>query len=145
MAIVKQTVGGKTARTVTGLATLGNGLYATSVAIDNTANQPSDLLVELTATPGTVSGNKQALLFAQSSLDGTNYQTGALTADEADMTFIGSLPLNTNSSLQTKMFSVAVAYGGVLPPYVRFVVKNESGATFSAGALSTADVILTVT
>lgn len=145
MATVKQTVGAKTARTVSGLATLANLAYATSANVDNTSAQPSDQLVELTVTPGTVSGNKQALVFALASLDGTNFQTGANATDEQGMTFLGALPLNSNTTAQTKSFSVAVAFGGVLPPYLRFVVKNESGAAFSSAALSTADVILTVT
>lgn len=144
MATVKQTVGTKTGRAASGLSTLATGTYATSASIDNTATQPSDLIVELTATPGTVSGNKQALVFALASLDGTNFQTGANTVDESVMTFLGSLPLNSNATSQTKAFSVAIAFGGVLPPYVRLVVKNETGAAFSNAALSTSDVILTV-
>lgn len=145
MATVKQTVGTKTARTVSGLSTLANLSYAMSATVDNTAVQPSDQLVELTVTPSTVSGNKQALVFALASLDGTSFQTGANTTDEPGMTFLGALPLNSNATVQTKAFSVAVAFGGVLPPFLRFVVKNESGAAFSSAALSTADVILTVT
>lgn len=145
MATVKQTVGAKTARTASGLSTLANGSYATSASIDTTSTQPSDLFVELSVTAGIVSSNKQALVFAQASLDGTNFQTGANTTDEAVMTFLGSLPLSSNSTAQMKIFSVAATFGGVLPPYLRLVVKNESGSTFSAAALSTADVILTVT
>lgn len=145
MATVKQTVGAKTARTVSGLATLANLGYATSATVDNTSAQPSDQLVELTVTPGTVAGNKQALVFALASLDGTNFQTGANITDESGMTFLGALPLNSNATSQTKAFSVSVAFGGVLPPYLRFVVKNESGASFSSATMSTADVILTVT
>lgn len=145
MATVKQTVGTKTARTVTGLGTLANSAYATSVTIDNTVSQPSDLLVELTATPGTVSGNKQAVIFAIASLDGTNFQSGANAADEAVMTLIGVLSLASNATSQTKPFSVAASFGGILPPYLRIVIKNESGAAFSSGSISTADIILTVT
>lgn len=144
MATVKQVVGTRTALTVTGLSTLTNGSYATSNAKDNTTNQPLDVLVELSVTPGTVAGNKQALLFAIASLDNSNYQTGANSTDEADMTFIGSLPLNSSSTAQMKVFSTALAYGGSLPPYVKYVVKNDSGAAFTAGTINTAEVSATV-
>jgi hypothetical protein len=144
MANVKQAIGARTAVTVGGLATLANGAYATSNAANNTANQPLDLLVELSITPGTVAGNKQALLFALASLDGANYQTGANATDEGDMTFVGALPLNSNAAAQTKVFSTAAAFGGVLPPYVKYVVKNDSGAAFTAGTINTAEVSATV-
>jgi hypothetical protein len=143
MATIKQVVGLRTSL-ITAVTGLASGAYATSALKDNTSTQPVDLLVELTITPGTVSGNKQAVLFAQSSLDGSNFQTGGNATDEADMTLIGTLPLNSNSTLQRKQFSVALAYGGSLPPYMNFVVKNDSGAAFSSGALNLAEVSVTV-
>jgi hypothetical protein len=144
MATVKQVVGTRTALTNSGLATLASAAYATSAVKDNTTNQPLDVLVELSITPGTVAGNKQAVLFALASLDNSNFQTGANSTDEADMTLIGVLPLNSNTTAQTKMFSTAMAYGGALPPFVKYVVKNDSGATFSAGTINTAEVSATV-
>lgn len=145
MANVKQVVGARTAITTSGFATLANGAYATSNPVNNTANQPLDLLVELTAIAGTVSGNKQAVLFALGSIDGTNYQTGANSTDEAVMTFVGTLPLNTSGQGQQKPFSIAAAFGGALPPYVKFVVKNDSGSAFSNATLNYAEVSGTVT
>lgn len=144
MATVKQVVGTRTALTSSALPTLASGAYATSAAKDNTVNQPTDLLVELSVTPGSVSGNKQAVLFALGSLDNVNFQTGANSTDENDMTFIGTLPLNSASTKQTRIFSgVAAAFGGSLPPYIEFVVKNDSGAAFTAGTINTAEVSLT--
>lgn len=145
MSTVKQPSGARTAVTVANLNTLASGAYATSNTVNNAVNQPLDLFVEIMVTPGTVAGNKQAVLFALASLDGVNWQTGANAADETDMTFIGSLPLNTNATKQTKIYSVASAYGGPLPPYVQFVVKNDSGVAFSAASISVAEVSSTVT
>ena len=148
MATIKQIVGSRTSLTVTGLSTLASATYVLSNAKDNTSNQPIGLMVELEVTPGTVSSNKQAVLFAQGSLDGTNYGTGPTsgntTTDEPVLTYIGALPLNTNSTAQRKQFTVAAAFGGVLPPYIKFVVKNESGAAFTAGALYTSEISATV-
>jgi hypothetical protein len=149
MSTVKQVSGTRTAATIT-LNSLASATYVAATAI-NFTNQPVDLLVELALTPGTVSGNKQAILFAQASLDGTNYQTGptsgTTTTDEPNLTFIGALPLNTNSTLQTKIFSVAAAFGGVLPPYLKFVVKNDSGAALggSGNSLNYSEISVTVT
>lgn len=146
MAIVKQLVGARTALSFSALPTLANGAYATSIAKDNTANQPLDLFVELSITPGTVAGNKQALLFGLGSLDGNaaNYQTGANSTDAGDMTFIGALPLASSSTKQTKLFTVALQYGGALPPFQQFVVMNDSGAAFTAGTLFISEVSSTV-
>lgn len=149
MATVKQVAGSRTSLTVTGLSTLASATYVASAAYNNTTNQPLDLLVELAVTPGTVSGNKQALLFAKASIDGTNYSTGpesgTTTTDEPDLVFIGVLPLNTNSTAQARIFSVSSSFGGVLPPYLKFIVKNDSGAAFTAGTVHTSEISATVT
>lgn len=145
MATVKQVVGARTALNVTGLATLGNGAYAVSDVVNNTTNQPLDLLVELVAIPGTVSAGTQAVLFAQASLNNASFQTGNNSVDEMDMTLIGVLPLKTNSTGQIKIFPVASAFGGSLPPFLKFVVKNDSGSSFSNAAVYFAEVSATVT
>jgi len=57
---------------------------------------------------------------------------------------VGTLPLPSNSTQQRKFFSVANAFGGVLPAKLKFVVKNDSGASFTAGAIKTAEIGATV-
>lgn len=97
---------------------------------------PLECFVELAITPGTVSGNKQAVLYAQASLDGTNFDTGptsgTTTTDEANLLFVGVLPLNSNATLQRRKFSLANPHGGVLPYATRLIVKNDSGAAFAS-------------
>ena len=144
MAIVKQPVGAKTALTFSSLPTLASATFGTSSAKDNTANAPVDLLVEMSITPGAVAGNKQAMLYALASLDGTAYQTGANATDNTVMTLIGVLLLPSAATAQTKHFSVAMAYGGVLPPYLKFVVLNDSGAAFTAGTIFISEINPTV-
>ena len=145
MANVKQPVATKAAVSIA-LASAASASYTTSSGTkDNTTNQPLDLLVELTITPGTVAGNKQANLYALSSLDGTTFETGANSTDNGVMALIGVLPLPSNAVAQTKLFSVASRYGGVLPPYQKFVVYNDSGAAFSSGSINVSEVSSTVT
>lgn len=107
-----------------------------TITHNSSGKVPLDCLVELAATSGTVAGNKQLVLFAQPSLDGTNFGTGptsgTTTTDEPDLMFIGTLPLNTNATLQRKIFSLAMPYGGVLPYASKLIAKNDSGAALAS-------------
>ena len=97
-------------------------------------------MIEVTATPGTVSGNKQLVVFAKASLDGTNYSTGpesgTTTTDEPDLYYVGTVPLNTSSAVQTKTFSLAASLGGLLPYASKIIIKNDSGAALAASGNS---------
>lgn len=120
------------------LNSLANVTYVTlgTVTHNSSGKVPLDCLVDLAVTPGTVAGNKQAVLFAQPSLDGTNFGTGptsgTTTTDEQNLVQIGSLPLNSNATLQRRVFSLAMAFGGVLPFATKLIVKNDSGAAFAS-------------
>jgi hypothetical protein len=137
VADIKANTSAASSLTITGLGSLASAAYAVSSALDLSAVDPLDVLVDITVTPGTVSGNKQLLVFVKASLDGTNYTTGpesgTTATDEPNLYLIGALPLNTNSTAQRGAFSVAAALGYV-PPYLKVVVKNDSGAAFSAGS-----------
>ena len=136
MATVKQVVGTRTALTTSALDSLASATFVSAGTITHNTNQPLDVLVEVTATPGTVSGNKQLLVYAKASLDGTNQttgpETGTTVTDEPNLYFVGALPLNTNSATQTRVFSLAAAYGGVLPYASEIVLRNDSGAALNA-------------
>ena len=130
MATVKQVVGTRTSLTTSALNSLASATFVSAGTITHNTNQPIDVLIEVTATPGTVSGNKQLLVYAKASLDGTNQttgpETGTTVTDEPNLYYVGTLPLNTNSTTQTKVFSLAAAYGGLLPYASEIVVRNES-------------------
>jgi hypothetical protein len=138
MTTYSTTIGSRTAFTIT-LTSLASATYGASSAVDlhnivGSATAPAEFVVEVEITPGTVSGNKQAKIFAQVSMDGTNYSTGptsgTTTTDEPDLFPIGILPLNTNSTLQRKAFPLVAALGFV-PYAVKLVVLNDSGAAFA--------------
>lgn len=136
MATVKQVVGTRTALTTSALNSLASATFVSAGTITHNTNQPIDVLLEVTATPGTVSGNKQLLVYAKASLDGSNQttgpETGTAVTDEPNLYYVGTLPLNTNSTTQTKVFSLAAAYGGLLPYASEIVVRNDSGAALNA-------------
>lgn len=150
MATIKQIVGTRTALTTSALNSLVTGTYVSCGTITHNTNQPLDVLLEVSATPGTVSSNKQLLVFAKASLDGTVFssgpESGTTITDESDLYFVGALPLNTNSTAQTKTFSLAAAFGGVLPYASKIVVKNETGATLNAsgGSVHYSEISATV-
>lgn len=144
MATVTQVVGTRTSLTISGFDSLANGSYATSNAFNCTTDDPLDVILEVNVgTPATTTGNQQIVVFALASLDGTNYQTGPVAADEAVMNYVGTVPVVTDNANQTKMFSVAAAFGGVLPAYFKIVVKNDCGSTLDStgNTLYTATVI----
>ena len=136
MATVKQVVGSRTSLTTSALNSLASATFVSAGTITHNTNQPLDVLVEVTATPGTVSGNKQLLVYAKASLDGSNQttgpETGTTVTDEPNLYYVGTLLLNTNSTTQTKVFSLAAAYGGLLPYASEIVVRNDSGAALNA-------------
>lgn len=136
MATVKQVVGSRTSLTTSALNSLASATFVSAGTITHNTNQPIDVLLEVTATPGTVSGNKQLLVYAKASLDGSNQttgpETGTAVTDEPNLYYVGTLPLNTNSTTQTKVFSLAAAYGGLLPYASEIVVRNDSGAALNA-------------
>ena len=112
-----------------------------STAVDNTSNLYLDALVFLEVETGTVSGDKQVLLYAYGTVDGGTTYTGGVTGTDAGFTRldptvlrpIAVIPTPSNSVVsQAGPFSIAQAFGGVLPALWGLVVCNDTGATFSA-------------
>jgi hypothetical protein len=128
--------GARTLLTTTAMDSLASATYVVLGTITHSTNDPIDVLIEVKVTPGTVSGNKQVELFAQKSLDGTNFESGptsgTTTTDEPNLTFIGTVPCNSNSTAQTRILSLGAAYGGTLPAASKIIAKNDTGAALAA-------------
>ena len=128
--------GTRTSLTTTAMNSLASATYVSCGTLTHTTNDPLDCLIEGKVTPGTVSGNKQLVVFCRGSLDGTNFESGPVsgttTTDEPNLRYVGTIPLNSNSTAQTRIFSLASAYKGVLPYASEIVVKNDSGAALAA-------------
>jgi hypothetical protein len=142
MATIKTHAGTKTALTSASLGTLASANYCVSSNYSPGTNDPLDLVIEaVIGTTNTPTGNKQAVIFAQASYDGgTTWQSGptsgTTTTDEPDLTFLGTVPVSA-SGTHVKSFAVAAAYGGIVPPMVRIVVKNDLGVALTTGTLAT--------
>ena len=146
MATITAVVGSRTALTTSALNSLASATYVSAGTIDLTTADPLDVLVEVTATPGTVAGNKQVVVFAKVSLDGTNFttgpETGSTATDEPNLKFLGTVPCNTNSTVQTNTLSVVGALG-FIPPHLEIVVKNDTGAALAASGHSVYYAVVT--
>lgn len=124
--------GSATSLTVTGLSTLANGSSATSDVITNTSALSLDYLVYLevtTASGATATGICE--VYAKASLDNTNFD------DDNNDRWIGTLTTGT-TGIQTKrkVFSIASAFGGAMPPYTKIRVRNVMGAALTAASVS---------
>lgn len=141
MSTAKELLGTRTALTTTALNSLAAATYVSAGTITHasTSKVPLDVLIEVAVTPGTVSGNKQVVVFAKVSLDGTNQttgpETGTTTTDEPNLKFIGTVPCNTNSTAQRNVFSLRGALG-FIPYDSEIVVKNDTGAALAASGHS---------
>ncbi len=146
MSTITQALGTRT--NLGSLGTLATGTYLVVGTITHNTNKPLEVEIEVSATPGTVSGNKQLAVFAKQSLDGTNFgsgpESGTTTTDEPNLAYLGVLPLNTNSTLQRGVFRLAAAFGGTLPYATKIIVKNDSGAALASGSVEFSEVTTTV-
>lgn len=146
MASITAVIGSKTALTTSALNSLASATYVSAGTIDLTAADPLDVLVEVAATPGTVSGNKQVVVFAKVSLDGSTWtsgpETGSTATDEPNLKFIGTVPCNTNSTQQINTLSVVSALG-FIPPHLEIVVKNDTGAALASSGHSVHYAVVT--
>jgi len=129
MSTIKILQGSATSLTVTGLNSLASNSMATSNAITVTTNDPLDVLVEVTLDPGTTTGNKQAVVYAVSSLDATNYSD---STNRPNMALVGVISLPDTNIVRARAMSVASAFGGTLPNLFKLVIWNDSGASFNS-------------
>ena len=138
MAVAKLKLGSRTALTTSALDSLASGTYvsAGTITFASASLVPVTCKLEVEVTPGTTSSNKQLLVFARASMNGSDFKTGPVsgttTTDEPNLIYVGSVPLNTNSTLQRGQFDLAAAFGGALPHSAQIIVKNESGAALAA-------------
>ncbi len=106
-----------------------------TLSLLSSSKVPLAVKVEVSVTPGTVSSLKQVSIFAQLSLDNTNFTTGpasgTTTTDEPNLVWIGTIPCNTNSTLQRAIFDLTARLAGINVPYVKLIAKNETGAALA--------------
>lgn len=135
--------------TVTNLHSLGNSTTAVwnSDAIDNSSNLFVDALVTVKikthATTGVTNG--VAYVYAYGTVDGGTSYTDAVDGTEGahttitypNLRLIGTVSCATvNTTYTGGPFSVAQAFGGVLPQKWGIVIMNQTGNTLNASGSS---------
>lgn len=141
---------------ITSAATLANGSAASSAAVTtNTTNNTVDAMVTVECGVGTVAAPNQILIYAYGSEDGVDYAGNSATSDDVNgtdkaitlnangtnMRFLGSIrTLASGVTARSQPFSVAAAFGGVLPRKWGIVAHNQSGAALTACSASYTEI-----
>ncbi len=112
-----------------GLNSLASGALANLGTIDNTSALADDYFVEILVANVSESGNKQVLVYATTSVDGTNFSEDTLPAN---LVRLGAVDITLAAAVRSSAFPVAVAFGGSMPPKVGIIVKNDAGVTLAA-------------
>lgn len=123
------------------LGTLASATYIASSAIDLGAAIQVDVTFELEITPSaTPTGNQRIIVYAQQSLDNTNFgtgpTTGMTTTDEGDLQWVGSFRIMSTGTHRRFIRLVDVPTAR----YLKLVVKNDLGVTLTSGAIYKADI-----
>lgn len=127
--------------TLAASATVGRA----ATAIDNSSGLFLDILLFGLISAGTVSGNKQFLVYVTGSADGGTTYGGkngsnaisgtdaAFTrADPTELVLVKVIPLPTSSQVYSfGPISLAQVFGGTLPDHVVVVVFNDSGGALA--------------
>lgn len=117
-----------------------------STVVSNTTNKYLDALVEvLISFPNSAPANDKTIyVWAYAAVDAANYTGGCTGADAAYtrqnptvLVLLGTIPVPTqNISYRSRPFSVAAAFGGVLPEKWGIVVQNYAGQTLNGSGCS---------
>lgn len=109
-------------------------------AVDNSSNLFFDALLVVWFETGTVTGNKQFLIYAYATADGGSSYTEAASGSDAGFTRkdptllfpVAIVPAVTNSFVhKCGPYSMARVFGGPLPDHWGIAVFNDTGATLS--------------
>jgi hypothetical protein len=147
MASVKSAYGTNGQAITCTITSLGNTAQRQSTAIDNTSNDWLDALVflKIKSNSSSVSTTGFINVYAYGTADGgTTYTDGATGSDGTitltappNMRLIGVINVVADSATYDGgPFSVAQAFGGILPDHWGIVVENLSGAALDATTAS---------
>jgi hypothetical protein len=124
------------------LASLANNAARSSASVDNTTNLYLDVLVQMVIKSGAsgVSASGTVVIYAYGSADGgttfpegAGTNTGVTLTSPTNLKAIGTINVVANAtSYSSEPFSVAGAFGGILPSFWGIVVLNQSGAALDS-------------
>ena len=134
------------------LTSLADGGYRESAGVNNTTNRYMDALVGGSIQVGAVTADGTISVFAYGSADAGGIYSGGLAGTDETITWgttpasssvegfnqlklLGVISVDTtddNNDIEFAGFSVAAAFGGVMPEKWGIVVLNETGVALNA-------------
>jgi hypothetical protein len=146
--------GTSTGITITAASLASASVRSSAAVTSGTTNNTTDYLISVNVltTATAPSGNKQVVVYAYRSEDGTNYQGDSSIVDNVDgtdkaltaigsptnLTFLGTVQLNqgTNAVTIRQVFSLSQAFGSI-PPKWGIVLQNDAGTALGATVTAT--------
>lgn len=127
------------------IASLSDTSARQSTPVDNSTNLYTDALVSLKIKSNAAGTSASGFVgvYAFASVDGGSTYTESAGSTDAAITlvtptalrFIGAVPVVANATTyRAGPFSVAAAFGGVLPEYWGIVIVNKTGAALDSTA-----------
>lgn len=110
-----------------------SGSYTSLGVIDFGSAPPHECFIEVSLqASSTPSGNKQAVLYVRSSVDGTNYSVVPSSTDAVNARLLGVLSLPSTTARRSIAMPVSPLFGGALPPKIEIYVLNDCGVSFAS-------------
>lgn len=142
-----------TATAIAAASSIAAGNYdLTATTVNSRASGVADVLVDYYAVvAANPTGNKQIIVFVQGAMDSISWATlptsATDTTHDTSMRLLGTIACNGGASSVAERpiapFSVAAAFGGVLPAFWRIIVKNDCGVAMTACAARMQEINLT--
>lgn len=139
MSLVSTGYGSKTS-ILMAMTSITSATGAQSTVIDNTATLYLDSRVFVISN-GIAGGTALLDFFVYSGLGDTTYTDGATgtngsftSANRRNSRYLGSIQMNSTTTVKGELPGVASAFGGVMPDKWGLIALNNSGATLGAGA-----------
>jgi hypothetical protein len=109
-----------------------NATYTSLGVIDFGTSPPHECFIEIVvAASASTSGNKQAVVYLRSSVDGTNFSITPSSTDAINSKWIGTLSLPDSTSRRSVAFPVSPQFGGALPQKIEVFIFNDCGVSFT--------------
>jgi hypothetical protein len=109
-----------------------SGTYTSLGIIELGIVPPHECFIEVVlAASAATSGNKQAVIYVRSSLDGTNFSVAPSTTDAINSKWIGTVSIPDTTSRRSIAFPVSSQFGGALPQRIEVYIFNDCGVAFT--------------
>ena len=107
--------------------------YTSLGIIDFGANPPGECFVEVTLQASSATaGNKQAVLYLRTSLDGTQFSAMPSATQAPNSKQFGAVSLPDATQVVSTAFPISAVLNGGLTPKVEIIVFNDCGVAFAS-------------